>query len=167
MGRLAHCALAVVILSLAGCAGGSARDSSAQLPYFREYPVALQVLAAAAAEAVAASYLGLELDTRQSRPTRLITVPQPLPIKAARRLARPGRPGLRGRPLAARLHVELTLAPSRSRKDASRITIQPVFRVYISRWGDQRQWIQWQSNATVELELLAGIGAQLGMEGEE
>jgi hypothetical protein len=82
-------------------------------------------------------------------------------MKELRRLAYRGDPSLRGKPIHADLHIQLSVRPSYLRDDHSRITVQPVFLVYISRFRDRRQWIQWRSNGALEGELLENIEAQL------
>ncbi|MBA7595022.1 hypothetical protein ES703_01981 [subsurface metagenome] len=104
---------------------------------------------------------GLELDIRRTTPNSLITLQQTLSLKGLKALAYPGKPGLWGKALHADLHVLISIRPSYTRPDFRRVTIQPVFMVYISRWGDRRQWIQWRSNGTLEKELLSFIEADL------
>ncbi len=101
------------------------------------------------------------MDTRHTTPNSIITLHQPLPVKGLKALAYPGRPGLWGKALHADLHVLLSIRPSHARPDYSRVTIRPIFMVYISRWGDRRQWIRWRSNGTLESELLSHIEAVL------
>ena len=39
----------------------------------------------------------------------------------------------------------------------SRVRVEPIYKVYLSRFRDRRQWIEWRSNGTLERELLAAI----------
>jgi len=103
----------------------------------------------------------LELDTRRTAPDSLITLRQILSLKDLKVLAYPGKPGLWGKALHADLQVLISIRLSYTSPDFSRVTIQPVFMVYISRWRDRRQWIQWRSNGMLEEELLSHIEADL------
>ena len=57
--------------------------------------------------------------------------------------------------------MQLSLSPARSSPDGYRLTIRPVFMVYTSAWGDQRQWIEWLSNGALEQELFGLVESQL------
>ncbi|UCD38937.1 MAG: hypothetical protein JSW54_05520 [Fidelibacterota bacterium] len=126
-------------------------------PDFREFPVTSRTLYQAVEQAVRSSEYGLEIDTQHSTPATVITKHQPLSRKALRKLAFAGTPGIKGRVLYADFHVQFSIRSSFSRPEYSRVTVEPVFMVYLSRWGDHRQWIQWRSNGVVELDLLASI----------
>ncbi|MFB0517183.1 MAG: hypothetical protein ACETWG_11355 [Candidatus Neomarinimicrobiota bacterium] len=148
-----------------GCVGRPGGSAPSNLPYFQEFQVSAQLLADAAAKAVRSSSYDLELDTRRTTPNQLITLHRPLPKRGLKQLAYPGRPGIWGKMLHADLHVLVSIRLSYARPEYSRVTIQPVFLVYISRWRDRRQWIQWRSNGTLERELLSLIEAYLQPEG--
>ncbi len=148
-------------LFLLGCVGRLPGEFTSSLPELREFRTTPQALSDAAARAVHSSRYGLDLDTRHTTPNSIITLHQPLPVKGLKALAYPGRPGLWGKALHADLHMLLSSRPSHARPDYSRVTIRPIFMVYISRWGDRRQWIRWRSNGTLESELLSHIEAVL------
>ena len=83
--------------------------------------------------AVHSSGYDLELDIRRTTPNSLITLQQTLSLKDLKALAYPDKPGLWGKALHADLQVLISIKPSYTRPDFSRVTIQPVFMVYISR----------------------------------
>ncbi len=162
--RQAQLALLILTLTLPACARQSERHPPVLLPAFAEYPVPVPALSAAAATALMDSPYALELDARRSSPVHLLTTRRPLPLKALSALASRPSPGMRGKPLHAELQVAVSITPSRGRPDAARVTIQPEFQVYISGWRDQRQWLLWTSNQTLERELFEGIRSRLGIE---
>ena len=161
MHRFIYLTAPLLIPFILGCAGRSPGEPASGLPAFREFQASPQVLSDAAGRGVYSLRYGLELDTRHTAPNRLITLHQTLSLKSLQALAYPGKPGLWGKALHADLHVLISTRQSYTRPDYSRVTIQPVFMVYISRWGDRRQWIQWRSNGTLEKELLSHIEADL------
>ncbi|MQY63784.1 MAG: hypothetical protein GH143_05715 [Calditrichaeota bacterium] len=161
MRRFVYLTAPLLIPFFLGCAGRSPGEPASSLPEFREFQASPQALSDAAARAVHSSGYGLELDIRRTTPNSLITLQQTLSLKGLKALAYPGKPGLWGKALHADLHVLISIRPSYTRPDFRRVTIQPVFMVYISRWGDRRQWIQWRSNGTLEKELLSFIEADL------
>ncbi len=129
--------------------------------------MSVRALSAAAAAALMDSPYALELDARRSSPIHLLTARRPLPLKALSDLASRPNPGMWGKPLHAQLQVEVSIASSRGRPEVARVTIQSYFWVYTSGWGDQRQWLMWTSNQTMEREFLARIGSRLGIERAE
>lgn len=150
------------ILILPGCAGrGPIPEDPTNLPQFREFSTPIETLSTAAMAALRFSSYDLEPDIRHSSPENIVTLHQTLSMKELRRLAYRGDPSLRGKAIHADLHVQLSIRPSYVRDDHSRVTVQPVFLVYISRFRDRRQWIQWRSNGTLEGDLLDAIEAQL------
>ncbi len=151
----------VLTLALLGCAHRPLPAVHPALPRFQEFPVSAQTLAVAASQAVRRSSFGLELDQRDSSPTVMRTRSQMLTSKALKKLAWRGGSRLWGVVLGARLSVQLTIRPSYVVAGHSRITIQPDFRAYISRLGDQRQWIRWLSDGTLEGELFSSITTHL------
>lgn len=157
----------ILALALLGCAHRPSGGMPSALPRYQEFPVSTQALAAAAAQAVRSSRFGLELDVRATYPDIITTHSQSLDVKGLKALARRGDPGLWGVLLAARLTVRLVIRSSHVQAGYSRITIQPEFMAYISRLGDQRQWIRWVSNGDLEDELFAGIEAHLQLPGGE
>ena len=161
MRRFVYLTAPLLIPFILDCAGRSPGEFATSLPEFREFQASPQALSDAAAKAVYSLSYGLELDTRRTSPDSLITLNQTLPLKGLKALAYPGKPGLWGKALYADLHVLISIRPSYTCSDYSRVIIQPVFMVYISRWGDRRQWIQWRSNGTLEKELLFYIEADL------
>ncbi|UCH11184.1 MAG: hypothetical protein JSU61_04660 [Fidelibacterota bacterium] len=90
-----------------------------------------------------------------------MTLHRPLSRKDLRKLAYPGKPSVKGRALYADLHVQMTIRSSYKEAGYSRVTIEPIFMVYISRWRDRRQWIQWRSNGVLEADLLSFMEAYL------
>ena len=153
--------IVALLLSLPSCAGRPASAGAPQPPAYREYSAQLPVLYDAAIAAVTASEHDLELDFRRSSRTRLVTFQRPLPLRQLRALAHKTRPGLRGKTLSASLQVRFSLTPARSDPALSRLTITPVFMVYISSWGDQRQWIEWRSNGVLEQDLFTLVASRL------
>jgi hypothetical protein len=151
--------LTIVILACAGREPLPENPSS--LPAYREFPATVEELSNASIAALRFSSYNLEPDIRHSSPEFIVTLHQNLSLKKLRKLAYRGNPGLRGKPIHADLHVQLSVRPSYVQDDHSRITVQPIFLVYISRFRDRRQWIEWRSNGTLEGELLETIEAQL------
>ncbi|MFC1484312.1 hypothetical protein ACFL5M_02060 [Candidatus Neomarinimicrobiota bacterium] len=150
------------IILLLACAGREPPpENPSNLPYFSEFPTSVEILSNASIAALRFSSARLEPDIRHSSPENIVTLHQTLNLKELRRLAYRGDPSLRGKAIHADLHVQLSVRPSYVRDDHSRVTVQPVFLVYISRFRDRRQWIQWRSNGTLEAELLENIEAQL------
>ena len=159
---LAQWSTAALLLALTSCAGGPASTEAPRPPAYREYSAQLQALSAATSAAVAASRHDLELNVRRSSRARLVTFQRPLPLRQLKALAHKRRPGgLRGKALSANLQVQLSLSPARGSPDGYRLTIRPVFMVYTSAWGDQRQWIEWRSNGALEQELFGLVESQL------
>ncbi len=150
-----------LLLSLPNCAGRPAGTGAPQPPAYRQYSAQLQALSNAAAAALAASEHALELDLRRSSLTRLVTFQRPLSLRQLKALAHKARPGLRGKTLSASLQVRLSLSAARSGPGANRLTIRPVFMVYTSGWGDQRQWIEWRSSGVLEQELFSLVASLL------
>jgi hypothetical protein len=154
--------LTLPILLLLACAGREPLpDNPSNLPYFKEFPVSIETLSNAAIAGLRFSTYGLEPDIRHSSPGNIVTLHQTLSLKELRRLAYRGDPGLRGKPIHADLHLQISIRPSYVRDDHSRVTVQPVILVYISRFRDRRQWIEWRSTGTLEKELLQVIESQL------
>jgi hypothetical protein len=150
------------IILLLACAGREPPpENPSNLPFFGEFPTSVETLSNASIAALRFSSSRLEPDIRHSSPENIVTLHQTLSMKELRRLAYRGDPSLRGKAIHADLHVQLSIRPSYVRDDHSRVTVQPVFLVYISRFRDRRQWIQWRSNGTLEAELLENIEAQL------
>lgn len=87
---------------------------------------------------------------RDSTPAKLLTVPVELSIKQLKRWANPHGNAPGGKPLQARLTLEFQLHEQINDEHNTRLLIRPVFKVYISSWGDRRQWVEWMSNGAVE-----------------
>lgn len=151
-----------LIIVLLSCAGREPLpENPSNLPAYREFPATVEALSNASVAALRFSSYNLEPDIRHSSPEFIVTLHQNLSLKKLRKLAYRGDPGLSGKPIHADLHVQLSVRPSYVRDDHSRVTVQPIFLVYISRFRDRRQWIEWRSNGTLESELLEAIEAQL------
>ena len=160
--RILKLTVPFLIIALLACAGREPLpENPSNLPAFREFPATVEVLSNASVAALRFSSYNLEPDIRHSSPEFIITLHQKLSLKKLRKLAYRGYPSLRGKPIHADFHVQLSVRPSYVRDDHSRITVQPIFLVYISRFRDRRQWIEWRSNGTLESELLEAIEAQL------
>ncbi len=144
-----------------GCAGRSPAIDGPSLPVFQEFQTSPQNLSIAAASALHSSSLNLELDTRRTTLDTLITQPLPLSKRTLKQLAAPGITGLKGKLMGAELQLVLSIRSSYTQSEFSRITVQPIFLVYVSRWRDQRQWIQWYSNNKLENEIITSIEAEL------
>ncbi|MFC1619644.1 hypothetical protein ACFL45_06825 [Candidatus Neomarinimicrobiota bacterium] len=160
--RIRNLVIRFPIILLLACAGREpTQENSSNLPYFSEFPTSIETLSNASIAALRFSSYRLEPDIRHSSPENVVTLHQTLSMKELRRLAYRGDPSLRGKAIHADLHVQLSIRSSYVRDDHSRVTVQPVFLVYVSRFRDRRQWIQWRSNGTLEAELLENIEAQL------
>lgn len=151
-----------LIVFFLSCAGREPLpEKPSNLPAFKEFPATVEALYNASVAALRFSSYNLEPDIRHSSPEFIVTLHQKLSLKKLRKLAYQGKPSLRGKPIHADLHVQLSIRPSYVRDDHCRITVQPIFLVYISRFRDRRQWIEWRSNGMLENELLEAIEAQL------
>ncbi len=148
--------LASTIAVLPGCAGG--RNAEGPLgPVYKDYPATSTQLTPLVATAIMQSSFDLKLDARASLPGRLVTEKQPLPLKTLRALAQPGKPRLRGKKLRATLQLVVSIQSAPGSPGYSRVRLEPAYNVYLSRWGDRRQWIQWQSNRSLERQLLEAL----------
>lgn len=144
------------ILILAACAGRR-EPGEPTLPAFQDFPDAPTDLMIEVEAAVLQLPYGLVLDSRASRPGRLVTYVQALPLEALEALAAPGRTGLRGKKLRATLQLVITISAAPGISTTTRVRVEPTYRLYLSLWGDRRQWIEWRSNGTLERWLLAAI----------
>ncbi len=146
----------IAIAVLPGCAGG--RDAGGPpRPVYKDFPATPTQLTPIVETAIMQSSYGLRLDARASLPGRLVTVEQPLQLRTFRALAKPGKPKLRGKLLRATLQLAVSIQTAPGSPDHSRVRFEPVYKVYLSRLGDRRQWIQWQSNSRLERHLLETI----------
>ncbi len=144
------------VLILAACAGRRAPGEPI-LPAYQDFPGAPTDLMIEVETAILQSSYGLLLDSRSSRPGRLVTYEQALPLAALEALAAPGRTGLRGKKLRATLQLVISISAVPGISTTTRVRVEPTYRVYLSLWGDRRQWIEWRSNGTLERLLLAAI----------
>lgn len=143
-------------LILTGCAGRGA-PGEPPLPAFQDFPGAPSDLTIEVETAVLHSPYGLLLDSRSARPGCLVTYVQALPLAALEALSEPGRSALRGKRLRATLQLVITIRAAPGNPTTTRVRVEPIYRVYLSLWGDRRQWIEWRSNGTLERRLLAAI----------
>lgn len=97
------------------------------------------------------------------RCTDQIIVSQPLrlPVRDLVDLANPITKKVRGKFLDAYLTVEVRFQDSRDLRAHQRVSINSIYQVYVSRLGDERQWIQWRSNGTVERAILENMRTRL------
>ncbi len=137
-----------------GCAGRRG-PAEPPLPVYQDFPGLPTDLMVESA--ILQSPYGLLLDFRSSRSGRLVTYEQALPLAALHALAEPGRSALRGKKLRATLQVVITIIAAPGISNTTRVRVEPIYRVYLSLWGDRRQWIEWRSNGTLEKKLLAAI----------
>ncbi len=149
------CCLAVFLV-LAACAGRRG-PGEPTFPAFRDFPGVPTDLMIEVETAVLQSPYGLLPDSRSARPGHLVTYVQALPLAALEALAAPGRTTLRGKKLRATLQLMITVSAVPGNSSTTRVRVEPIYRVYISRWGDHRQWIEWRSNGTLERGLLTAI----------
>ncbi len=144
------------VLILVACAGRR-EPGEPTLPAFQDFPGAPTDLMIEVEAAILQSPYGLVLDSRASRPGRLVTHVQALPLAALEALAAPGRTSLRGKKLRATLQLVITISAAPGNSTITRVRVEPIYRVYLSLWGDRRQWIEWRPNGTLERWLLAAI----------
>ena len=139
-----------------GCAGRRG-PGEPTLPAYQDFPGAPADLMMEVESAILQSPYGLVLDPRSSRPGRPVTYVQALPLAALEALAEPGRTALRGKKLRASLQLVITISEAPGISTTTRVRVEPTYRVYLSLWGDRRQWIEWRSNGTLERRLLTAI----------
>ncbi len=151
-------------LILPGCAGWRGPGVPI-LPAYQDFPGAPSDLLIDVETAILKSPYKLQLDSRSSIPGRLLTYEQALPLPALEALAEPGRPTLRGKKLRATLQLVITISEAPGNSTTTRVRVEPTFRVYLSLWGDRRQWIEWRSNGILEKRLLTAITELHEMDG--
>ncbi len=139
-----------------GCAGRRG-PGEPTFPAYQDFPGAPPDLVLEVETAILQSPYGLVLDSRSSQPGRLVTYLQALPLAGLEALAAPGQTALRGKKLRATLQLVITIREAPGVSTTTRVRVEPTYRVYLSLWGDRRQWIEWRSNGTLERRLLADI----------
>lgn len=90
------------------------------------------------------------MDGRSSTIYALTSVPIDISVRQLKRWAKPHINAPGGKPLQARLILKFHLREQVSNARKTRVIVQPLFEVYVSNFGDRRQWIEWMSNRTVE-----------------
>jgi len=139
----------LLLLILTGCTSVPAGSAALDL-YIIDLEVARDRVTERIGILVQNDPFGTYLEGRHSTPAKLTTVPITLSIKQLKHWADPHGNAPGGKSLRARLTLEFQLREQINDARNTRIIIRPVFEVYVSRWGDRRQWIEWMSNGVVE-----------------
>ncbi len=146
----------LLLLVVTGCASVPAR-SAALDPYIVDLEVPPDQVLERIGILVQNDPFGSHLEGRRSALSKLTTGPINISIKRLKQWAKPHGNAPGGKPLRVRMFIEFQLLERVTDEHHTRVVVRPVFEVYLSSWGDRRQWVEWMSNGVVE----AIIKAQL------
>ncbi len=149
----------VVLLACGGCATAT-RPSEALDPFVLDLPATLASVSEQIGSIIQYEPFLSHLEARHSSVNKLVTAPKGLTMKQLKKWADPHGNAPSGRPIKARMTIEFQLREQIAGSNRTRLIIKPIFEVYISSWGDRRQWVEWMSNgaveAIIEARLLSG-----------
>ena len=145
----------------AACAGSQGGDP-VSLPVYRDFGVGSARPYAIAVELLARLGGGMQIDPQLSTASTLVTTYRPVSLRQLKTWTASGHAPIRGRPLHARYRLQIKVGSLADRPDSARVMISPSYAVYISAFGDRRQWIEWPSNGRLEQTFLAALAVELG-----
>ena len=157
-----HSGTTVLIIGILACAGGIPSSQTGFKRYEAVFKTPVQDLLEIGARALVQSSFDFELDPLRSNLNHIETFERSLSAGVLRKYARPRVRVVRGKILEGGVKVRLLIQPSTPGSTWSNVIIETVFRAYISRMGDKRQWIEWQSSGALEQELIDYIQAFIG-----